>query len=131
MMVGRTWKAKMEPKLGGESLPNAPELGRPSWPKRTLVPAAVAGEHVVDHAAGPGHGALAVVEAQHEEGEVNCRPRPQATVRQRMRLRLVEPSQAASSTARIPSTPVNRSKGVSFGESEQWTVNSGQPAISH
>ena len=64
----------------------------------------------VDHAAGPGHGALAVVEAQHQEGEGHCRPSPQATVRQRMRLRSVEPSQAASSTARIPSTPVNRSK---------------------
>ena len=43
-------------------------------------------------------------------------PRPQATVRQRMRLRSVEPSQAASSTARIPSIPVNRSKVTPQGQ---------------
>ena len=53
----------------GSTVAEAPELGRPSGPKRTLVPAIGGGEHGVDHAAGPGHGALAVVEAQHQEGE--------------------------------------------------------------
>ena len=39
-----------------------------------------------------------------------CSPSPHATVRQRMCLRSVEKRYAARSTARIPSTPVNRPK---------------------
>ena len=34
---------------------------------------------------------LPIAEAQHEKGKENCSPSPQATVRQRMRLRSVEP----------------------------------------
>src|SRR5208337_2740842 len=44
------------------------------------------------------------------KAKMTCRLSPQATVRQRICLRSVEPSHAANSTAKIPSTPVNRSK---------------------
>ena len=61
-MVGRTWKAKMEPNEA---------VGQAQLRRRGPGAGIGGGEHGVDHAAGPGHGALAVVEAQDEEGEDN------------------------------------------------------------
>ena len=103
MMVGSTWKAKMEPERsvrraqlaeqnrgargGGASIlvttPPAQVMAR--WPKS---------------------------KRSTRKAKKTCRPSPHATVRQRICLRSVEPSHAASSTARIPSTPVNRSNAI-------------------
>src|SRR5580692_1550336 len=47
---------------------------------------------------------------------VICSPSPHATVRQRICLRSVEKRYAAKSTARIPSTPVNRAKRLLLWE---------------
>ncbi len=69
MMVGRTWKAKMAPELGEMTRPKAPELGRPSSPKRTWVPAKVAESIWVTASPAQAHGELAEAEAQHQEGE--------------------------------------------------------------
>ena len=69
MMVGSTWKAKMAPELGAISLAECAGVGQAELAEQDLRSRKGGGEHAVDHAAGPGHDALAVVEAQHQEGE--------------------------------------------------------------
>ena len=69
MMVGSTWKAKMEPEAGAMTLPNAPALGRPSSPNRIRVPAKVAESMLVTTSPAQRHDALPEVEAQHQERE--------------------------------------------------------------
>ena len=112
MMVGSTWKAKMAPLLAPSRLPNAPELGRPSWPNKSCVPAKVPASILVTTS--PAHVITCCPKPNRStrEGKENCRPSPQAMVRQRMCLRSVEKRYAASNTARIPSNPVNRSIAV-------------------
>ena len=108
MMVGSTWKAKIAPLFAPSRLPKAPELGSPSWPNSICVPANVAESMLVTTPPAQVIAAWPKLKRSTRKAKVICRPRPQAMVRQRMRLRSVEKSHAASSTARIPSTPVNR-----------------------
>ncbi len=83
-------------------------MGRPSWPNNTCVPANVADSMLVTTPPAQ----VIVRTPQPKRSTINakviCSPSPQAMVRQRMCLRSVEKSHAASSTARIPNTPVNR-----------------------
>src|SRR5208283_492811 len=110
IIVGSTWKAKMAPELSVIRSPNRPELGSPSSPKRILVPAKVADSIFVTTP--PAHDMALRPQPKRSTRKANviCSPRPQKMVRQRMRLRSVENSHAASRTARIPNTPVNRAK---------------------
>ena len=44
-------------------------VGQPEFAEQHPGPGKGGRQHVGDHAAGPRHGALAVIEAQHQEGE--------------------------------------------------------------
>ena len=103
-MVGSTWKAKMAPGCSGAmQIAECAGVGQAELAEQNLRAGKGGGEHVGDHAAGPGHGALADSRsAAPGRRSVICRPRPQATVRQRMCLRSVEPSHAASKHGQNP-----------------------------
>ena len=102
----------MAPLFGPSILPKAPELGSPSSPKRILVPAKVAESMLVTTPPAQVITACPKPKRSTRKANVICNPSPQAMVRQRMRLRSVENSHAASKTARIPNTPVNRPKAT-------------------
>ena len=61
----------MAPLFGASILPKAPELGRPSSPKRTWVPANVAESMLVTTPPAQRHNLLPVAEAQHQEGKAD------------------------------------------------------------
>ncbi len=112
MIVGSTWNAKMAPLFPPNMLPNAPEFGSPSCPNNTCVPANVADSMLVTTPPANVINRDPQSERSTMNANVNCKPSPQAIVRHRMCLRSVENSHAAKSTARIPSTPVNRPKVI-------------------
>ena len=108
MIVGSTWNAKMAPLFAPSRLPNAPEFGSPSCPNNTCVPANVADSMFVTTPPAQFITICPRPKRSTRKANVICNPSPHRIVRQRMRLRSVEKSHAAASTARIPSTPVNR-----------------------
>ena len=110
MIVGSTWNAKIAPLFGPSMSPNAPEFGSPSCPNNTCVPANVAESMLVTTPPAQLITLWPTLNFSTRNANVICSPSPHATVRQRMCLRSVEKRYAASSTARIPSTPVNRPK---------------------
>ena len=112
----------MEPELGAMSLPKAPELGRPSSPKRTCVPAKVAESMLVTTSPAQAMTRWPKSKRSTRKAKMNCRPRPQATVRQRMCRRSVEPSQAASEHGENSQNSGKSTQGDLLKSSDQFSL---------
>ena len=85
----------MAPDVGAMQLAECAGVGQAELAEEDAGSREGGGEHVVDHAAGPGHGALAVVEAQHQEREGELQAEAPGDGAPANVLRSVEPSQAA------------------------------------
>jgi hypothetical protein len=66
MIVGNTWNAKIAPE---KQVSKRPRIRKPELTKQHPRSGEGGREHVGDHAAGPTHEHLPVVEAQHNECE--------------------------------------------------------------